>query len=62
MADGKNLIYTDVHCFIDRINTFIEDVNIRHDVECQILGMFQTLLGGSIVMWWTNELTAERYA
>ena len=62
VADGKNLIYTDVHCFIDRINTFMEDATTRHDAERQILGMFQTLLGGSAVMWWTNELTAERRA
>ena len=51
VADGKNLIYTNVYCFIDYINTFIEDINIRHDIERQILGIFQTLLGGSIVIW-----------
>ena len=33
---------------------------MRYDVERQILGMFQTLLGGSVVMWQTNELTIER--
>ena len=32
-----------------------------YNVERQILGMFQTLLGGSVVIWWTNELIAERY-
>ena len=51
VVDGKNLIYTNVYYFIDRINTFIEDTTIRYNVERQILGIFQTLLGGSIVIW-----------
>ena len=50
VVDGKNLIYTNVYYFIDRINTFIEDANIHYDAERQILGIFQTLLGGSIVI------------
>ena len=33
VVDRKNLIYTDVHCFIDRINTFIEDTTIYYNVE-----------------------------
>ena len=50
IVDRKNLIYTNVYYFIDYINTFIEDVNTHYDVERQIFGIFQTLLGGSIVI------------
>ena len=62
VVDGKNLIYTNVHCFIDHINTFIEDATTHYNAERQILGIFQTLLGGSIVIQQTNELIAKRYA
>ena len=34
---------------------------MRYDVERQILGMFQTLLGGFTIMQWTNELIVERH-
>ena len=40
VVDRKNLIYTNVYCFIDYINTFIEDATTRYNVECQILGIF----------------------
>ena len=33
VVDGKNLIYTNVYCFIDYINTFIEDINTRYNIE-----------------------------
>ena len=33
VVDGKNLIYTNVYCFIDCINTFIEDATIHYDIE-----------------------------
>ena len=33
VVDRKNLIYTNIYCFIDYINTFIEDAITRYDVE-----------------------------
>ena len=60
VVDRKNLIYTNVYYFIDYINTFIEDTTIYYNIERQILDIFQTLLGGSIVIQQTNELIAKR--
>ena len=33
VVDRKNLIYTNVHCFINFINTFIEDAITRYNIE-----------------------------
>ena len=58
--DGKNTIFTDVHCFIERINTFLEDSETSVSAERQILSYFPSLLGGPATLWWTNEVTASR--
>ena len=33
VVDRKNLIYTNIHCFINYINTFMEDATTRHNAE-----------------------------
>ncbi|EAQ86812.1 hypothetical protein CHGG_08065 [Chaetomium globosum CBS 148.51] len=58
VQDGKNLIFTDVYSFVDRIATFTE--SLGEEASRQILGHFQAILGGSAILWWTNELMAAR--
>ncbi|KAI1733407.1 hypothetical protein F4680DRAFT_441847 [Xylaria scruposa] len=61
VTEGKNVIFTDVYCFCDRIQSFLEDETTRYSNERQILALFQTLLTGPAVLWWNNELgVAER--
>ncbi|KAK3693263.1 hypothetical protein B0T22DRAFT_436462 [Podospora appendiculata] len=57
VQDGKNLVFTDVFCFKDRIDTFLEDEHTREEAQRQLLAQFQTLLAGPAVLWWNNELT-----
>ena len=33
VADGKSLIFTDIHCFCDRLSTFLEDEAIAIEAE-----------------------------
>ena len=58
VADGKSLIFTDVHCFCDRLSTFLEDEATAVEAERQILSQFPNFLGGIAVLWWTNEITS----
>ncbi|KXX72851.1 hypothetical protein MMYC01_204202 [Madurella mycetomatis] len=60
VTDGKSVIYTDVHYFLGRIGTFLENPDTRLDMERQITQLLPTLLGGNAVLWWTNELTPDR--
>lgn len=57
---GKDLIYTDVWAFWDRLDTFLDNESTRENMEVQIVDMFSTLLQGSAVYWWTNELPADQ--
>lgn len=50
---GKDLIYTDVFAFKERLETFTED---NPDAADQLLELFPTLLNGAAVSWWSNEL------
>ena len=59
MADGKSLIFIDIHCFCDRLSTFLEDKAIAIEAERQILSQFPNFLGGTAVLWWTNEITSQ---
>ncbi|KHE80797.1 hypothetical protein GE21DRAFT_1337079 [Neurospora crassa] len=45
VMDGKNIIFTDVFSFIDRIKTYTDDPT-RPDVNNQIKDILPTLLGG----------------
>ncbi|KAK4236653.1 hypothetical protein C8A03DRAFT_35444, partial [Achaetomium macrosporum] len=55
VQDGRNLVFTDVYSFIDRINTFVED-DPTGSAERQILHHLPTLFGGSAARWWTSEV------
>ncbi|KAI1419301.1 hypothetical protein F5Y12DRAFT_778731 [Xylaria sp. FL1777] len=57
VTEGKNLVFTDVYSFSDRIESFLEDPTTSSSNEGQILAMFQTLLTGPAVLWWNNEIT-----
>jgi hypothetical protein len=57
--DGSNTIFTDVYCFIERINTFLEDPETSVSAERQIMSHFQSLLSGPAIVWWTNEVAAS---
>ncbi|KXX78814.1 hypothetical protein MMYC01_205668, partial [Madurella mycetomatis] len=59
VTDGKSAIYTDVHCFLDCIETFLEDPETRPEMERQIAQLLPTLLGGNALLWWTNEVTPD---
>lgn len=54
--DGKNVIFTDIICFKERVNSFLDNADTREINEGQILGMFQTLLGGPATIWWSTEV------
>ncbi|KAK4243649.1 hypothetical protein C7999DRAFT_18031, partial [Corynascus novoguineensis] len=41
VKDGKNLVFTDAYCFIDRVEGFWER-DITGRVEAQLLDCFQT--------------------
>jgi hypothetical protein len=56
IVDGKNLIFTDIFAFGERIDSFLEEPDTKQDNERQIVSMFQTLLAGSALLWWNNEL------
>jgi hypothetical protein len=58
VQDGKNLIFTDVYSFVDRISTFTESTG--EEAARQIISQFQALLGGPAILWWTNEVMAAR--
>jgi hypothetical protein len=53
---GKCTIYTDVYCFTERINSFLEDENTYLSAQSQIMSFFPTLLSGAAVIWWTSEV------
>ncbi|KAI8173776.1 hypothetical protein K4K49_003035 [Colletotrichum sp. SAR 10_70] len=57
---GKDIVYTDVWTFWDRLDTFLDDRETQSQAEKQIIDIFSTLLQGSAVIWWTIETTARR--
>ena len=57
MSDGRNLIYTDVFLFADRLGSFMEDERTAESAERQLIQMFQVLLSGPAVRWWNNEVS-----
>ncbi|RWA03570.1 hypothetical protein EKO27_g11536 [Xylaria grammica] len=57
VTEGRNLIFTDVFSFTDRIESFLEEPASQQSHEAQIMGLFQTLLTGPAVSWWNNEIT-----
>lgn len=59
VCEGRNMIFTDIFCFGDRLWSFLEDEDTALSAEKQILAMFQTLLSGPAVIWWNNELTEQ---
>lgn len=59
VCEGRNMIFTDIFCFGDRLRSFLEDEDTALSAEKQILAMFQTLLSGPAVIWWNNELTEQ---
>ncbi|KAL2192374.1 hypothetical protein P885DRAFT_82242 [Corynascus similis CBS 632.67] len=58
VTDGKKVVYTDVYMFVERIQTFLEG-DPMGAVEMQLGNLFQTLLGGPALIWWTNEVSGE---
>lgn len=57
---GKDLVFTDVWAFQERVDTFL-DSDDGGGKERQLIELFPTLLQGSAVIWWNNEVTsAER--
>lgn len=56
---GKDLVFTDVWTFIDRLESFKDGEN-NQEMEASILRMFPTLLQGAAIYWWTNELSATK--
>ena len=57
MVQGaKYPVFTDPHYWTDWLETFLEDETTYKEVECVILGHFQTLLQGPAVIWWNTEL------
>jgi len=47
VASGKDLVFTNINCFKDRLSTFLnEDANYKEHAQ-QLLGLFPTLLGGA---------------
>lgn len=56
---GRDLIYTDIWSFWDRLDTFLDKEATRGQMESQLSDLFSTLLQGSAVYRWTNELPAD---
>jgi hypothetical protein len=54
--DGKNLVFTDIICFKERINSFLDNEDTRHANETQLVALFQTLLAGPAIIWWSTEV------
>src|SRR6266699_4410299 len=59
VTDGSRLVFTDVHDFMERVYTLLEDSSAAYKTERQIKAMFSTLLAGAAVIWWTTELTND---
>ena len=59
VQDGKSLIYTVARRFIDRLMTFMED-DVDGAVSRQLIQQFPALLGGTAVLWWSDELLPNR--
>lgn len=57
VTSSSTIFFSDVNCFVDRINTFLENPTTASANEKQILSMIQTLLNGPASLWWSNELT-----
>lgn len=51
VSAGKDTMYTDVDCFIDRIETFREDPDTIDQADKQLMQIFQTLLAGPASNW-----------
>jgi hypothetical protein len=60
VTDGKSVIFTDVYCFHERVETFLDSEDTRDGHTRQILELFQTLLGGPAILWWNNEITSQQ--
>ncbi|KAI0533448.1 hypothetical protein GGR58DRAFT_521547 [Xylaria digitata] len=51
VTKGRNLIFTDVYSFSDRINSFFENDATRSSNKSQIMALLPTLLTESAVLW-----------
>lgn len=60
VGSGKDTIYIDVDCFLDRLETFREDPLTSVSVDKQLAQIFVTLLAGPASYWWTDQLTGTR--
>src|SRR6266699_2557588 len=56
VTDGSRFVVTDVHDFMERVYTLLEDSSAVYETERQIKAMFSTLLTGAAVTWWITEL------
>lgn len=60
VGSGKDIVYTDVDCFLDRLETFREDPQTSVSADKQLAQLFITLLAGPASYWWTDQLTSAR--
>lgn len=58
VADGKNLIYTDVVSFTNRLRSLLENPATSYSNEQQVIALFDHLLAGAALLWWNDELPA----
>ena len=49
VLDRKNIIFTDINSFSDRIDSFVEDGDTT--TSKQLMKIFQTLFGGPAIIW-----------
>ena len=61
IADGKSLIFIDIHYFYNRLSTFLENEATAIEAERQILSQFPNFLGDIVVLQQTNEITSQYY-
>ncbi|KAK0727981.1 hypothetical protein B0T26DRAFT_748262 [Lasiosphaeria miniovina] len=57
LTDGKNIVFSDIYAFELRVLSFLENPETFADAASQIAAFFQTLLGGSALLWWNSEIT-----
>ncbi|KAK9769282.1 putative Reverse transcriptase [Seiridium cardinale] len=57
VSEGKEIIFTNVLCFQERLVEFFDSDSLKNNYKRQIFGFFHTLLQGSALNWWINEIT-----
>jgi hypothetical protein len=57
LTEGRNLIFTDVFSFEQRVLSLLEiEPDRKPSVDSQLVQLFGTCLSGSAMLWWINEI------